>query len=169
MRSTHRGERVCDLCSFGVLTGHYWVDPNGGCVDDVVEVFCNFTGGLAKTCVLPQRAEAERKAWSGDSLWFSSLQGGFQVTSGCDPGALPLAARLRLSSTSTFKISSLAAVVRHPQVAAGVPKNRLTCGDAILHLPLPPFHCRCHLPYPGRQGDRSKQNHPRWMPSELYS
>jgi len=57
------------------------VDPNGGCTSDAVEVYCNFTNGIARTCVLPTRRQAERKSWEGDSIWFSTFQGGFQVQS----------------------------------------------------------------------------------------
>lgn len=66
---------------FGVFhtIGHYWIDPNGGCISDAVEVYCNFTEGTAKTCIMPEKSQVERQQWTGDSVWFSSKQGGFQV------------------------------------------------------------------------------------------
>ena len=66
---------------FILALGHYWVDPNGGCNSDAIEVYCNFTAGVAKTCVLPDKKEAARRSWFGDSIWFSSLSGGFKVRS----------------------------------------------------------------------------------------
>ena len=60
-------------------SGNYWVDPNGGSNSDAIEVFCNFTEGVAKTCITPEKNEAPRRSWSGDSIWFSSLSGGFKV------------------------------------------------------------------------------------------
>ncbi len=59
--------------------GNYWVDPNGGCSSDAIQVYCNFTGGVAKTCINPEKKEVARRSWSGDSIWFSSLSGGFKV------------------------------------------------------------------------------------------
>lgn len=62
------------------ISGNYWVDPNGGCNSDAIQVFCNFTDGVAKTCVTPEKKGAPRRSWSGDSIWFSSLSGGFKVS-----------------------------------------------------------------------------------------
>ena len=73
---------------------HYWVDPNGGCTSDAVEVYCNFTNGVARTCVLPAKREAERKSWAGNSIWFSTLQGGFEVQ--------PLKLKVQFASTTIF-------------------------------------------------------------------
>lgn len=61
------------------LLGHFWIDPNGGCTTDAVQVYCNFTDGVPKTCIAPQQSEAERKNWNGESIWFSGRSGGFQV------------------------------------------------------------------------------------------
>lgn len=63
-----------------MLAGNYWVDPNGGCNSDAIQVYCNFTDGVAKTCVTPEKQQAARKSWSGDSIWFSSLSGGFKAS-----------------------------------------------------------------------------------------
>ena len=59
--------------------GIYWIDPNGGCRSDAVTVHCNFTGGVAKTCLLPIQERVERQSWDGESIWFSDLSEGFQV------------------------------------------------------------------------------------------
>jgi hypothetical protein len=60
-------------------SGHYWIDPNGGCISDAVEVLCNFTDGVPRTCIMPEKRQVERKSWAGESVWFSSKEGGFQV------------------------------------------------------------------------------------------
>lgn len=67
------------MFDFIAASGHYWIDPNGGCISDAVEVYCNFTDGVARTCIMPEKSEAERKSWVGDSIWFSSKEGGFKV------------------------------------------------------------------------------------------
>lgn len=62
-----------------IYLGLYWIDPNGGCRSDAVAVQCNFTDGVAKTCLLPVQQRLEHTSWSGESIWFSSLSKGFQV------------------------------------------------------------------------------------------
>ena len=59
--------------------GYYWVDPNGGCIDDAIEVYCNFSNQRVQTCISPVHSEAEMKAWTRASSWFSKLDGGFKV------------------------------------------------------------------------------------------
>ena len=34
--------------------GFYWIDPNQGCTDDAILVFCNFTAE-GQTCVYPDK------------------------------------------------------------------------------------------------------------------
>jgi len=37
-------------------TGPYWIDPNGGCEKDAVEVWCDFDDeNYCKTCIEPKR------------------------------------------------------------------------------------------------------------------
>lgn len=60
-------------------TGYYWIDPNGGCIDDAIEVYCNFSNHRVQTCISAVHSEAEMKAWTGSSAWFSTLNGGFKV------------------------------------------------------------------------------------------
>lgn len=67
------------LSTISHLIGLYWIDPNGGCRSDAVAVHCNFSGGVAKTCLVPVQQRAARKSWNGESIWFSALSGGFQV------------------------------------------------------------------------------------------
>lgn len=67
------------LLNKDIEDGLYWIDPNGGCPSDAIQVHCNFTNGVAKTCISPVSGEAERQPWSGSSIWFSNLNGGFKV------------------------------------------------------------------------------------------
>jgi len=41
------------MCFPEATTGEYWIDPNGGQIDDKVKVFCNFTADRVETCVTP--------------------------------------------------------------------------------------------------------------------
>lgn len=36
-----------------LLLGPYWIDPNGGCVKDAIEVWCDFTNHSCQTCIEP--------------------------------------------------------------------------------------------------------------------
>ena len=38
----------------GRLAGYYWIDPNQGCTEDALEVFCNMTA-LGETCIYPDQ------------------------------------------------------------------------------------------------------------------
>jgi len=41
------------MCFPDATTGEYWIDPNGGQIDDKVKVLCNFTTDRVETCVQP--------------------------------------------------------------------------------------------------------------------
>ena len=77
-------------------SGYYWIDPNGGCVDDAIKVFCNFTGPTVQTCVTPSTGQVyfvtmttsinpclqvDTRYWHRTSSdnWFSNIDGGFQL------------------------------------------------------------------------------------------
>ena len=36
-----------------VSTGPYWIDPNGGCVKDAIEVWCDYSNASCHSCVDP--------------------------------------------------------------------------------------------------------------------
>ena len=36
-----------------MLTGPYWIDPNGGCVKDAIEVWCDYRNASCHSCVDP--------------------------------------------------------------------------------------------------------------------
>jgi len=42
-------------------SGEYWVDPNGGCKDDAILVYCDFEHNA--TCINPKQKEIEKKQW----------------------------------------------------------------------------------------------------------
>lgn len=44
-----------------VLAGHFWIDPNQGCVEDAIKVFCNMETG--ETCISAHPATIPRKTW----------------------------------------------------------------------------------------------------------
>jgi len=41
------------MCFPEATSGEYWLDPNGGQIDDKIKVVCNFTGDRVETCVEP--------------------------------------------------------------------------------------------------------------------
>ena len=73
----HKNDSLLRSYSF---PGFYWIDPNGGCISDAVEVFCNFSNSQqVKTCITANNRESSVKAWIGSSVWFSSLKDGYKV------------------------------------------------------------------------------------------
>ena len=42
-------------------------------------MFCNFTGGVQQTCISATKNAGDLKSWSGHSIWFSDMLGGFKV------------------------------------------------------------------------------------------
>ncbi|KAL8183732.1 UNVERIFIED_CONTAM: Collagen alpha-2(V) chain [Gekko kuhli] len=53
--------RTCDdlrLCHPSKKSGEYWVDPNQGCVEDAIKVFCNMESG--ETCIPANPAKASQ-------------------------------------------------------------------------------------------------------------
>ncbi|KAJ6665239.1 hypothetical protein lerEdw1_004288 [Lerista edwardsae] len=56
--------RTCDdlkLCHPSKKSGQYWIDPNQGCVEDAIKVFCNMETG--ETCISAHPASIPRKTW----------------------------------------------------------------------------------------------------------
>lgn len=90
-----------------LLLGNYWIDPNGGCINDAVKVFCNFSSDQVKTCITPSNKQVDIKAWSGSSIWFSALEGGFKVSCHC----------ISLTQTSTPSIIVYRWVTVCPEVS----------------------------------------------------
>lgn len=49
----------CNICS--LKTGEYWIDPDQGCNQDAIKVYCNMETG--ETCVYPSQADIPKKSW----------------------------------------------------------------------------------------------------------
>lgn len=72
------------LCNKGKKDGFYWIDPNQGCSDDAIMVFCNFTAE-GQTCVYPDKdsGKVEKRNWkrsSDEDVYFSDLEGGKMIS-----------------------------------------------------------------------------------------
>lgn len=65
--------------------GEYWIDPDQGCTQDAIKVFCNMDTG--ETCVRPTQTEVAKKNWylsknikEKKHVWFGeAMNDGFQV------------------------------------------------------------------------------------------
>lgn len=60
--------------------GEYWIDPNGGDINDAILVYCDMpTGG---SCVYPKPMESDVIQYSGGETeaWLSEMEEGFTVS-----------------------------------------------------------------------------------------
>lgn len=65
--------------------GEYWIDPDQGCTQDAIKVYCNMDTG--ETCVSPAQSEVAKKNWyvsknikEKKHIWFGeAMTDGFQV------------------------------------------------------------------------------------------
>lgn len=66
--------------------GEYWIDPDQGCTQDAIKVYCNMETG--ETCVSPTQREVANKNWYTSKnikekkhVWFGeAMTDGFQVS-----------------------------------------------------------------------------------------
>lgn len=66
-------------------SGEYWIDPDQGCTQDAIKVYCNMETG--ETCVSPMQSEVAKKNWyvsknikEKKHVWFGeTMNDGFQV------------------------------------------------------------------------------------------
>lgn len=70
---------------FVCFAGEYWIDPNQGCVEDAIKVYCNMETG--ETCISANPSSIPRKTWwtsrSADlkPVWYGlDMNRGSQVT-----------------------------------------------------------------------------------------
>lgn len=155
-RYTQKQQR--EVSNFPLLhnVGHYWIDPNGGCINDAVEVFCNFSSSQVKTCISPSNKQADLKVWSGSSIWFSSLNGGFKVS----------LTNLSYLHSYTFLMCGIDDLWRAKEPAKLHP-NWFTLCQADVHIQLPQIQSLTALPHSHQQRDHTHRRHLRWMSGEL--
>merc|ERR1711931_124750 len=68
------------LCHPDYQDGTYYIDPNGGCAKDAIEVYCNMKE-KGSTCVNPTQNSAKQNRWIKETpgSWFSEYSKGFQI------------------------------------------------------------------------------------------
>ena len=68
------------LISYSQFLGTYYIDPNGGCAKDAIEVYCNMKE-KGSTCVNPSQNSAKQNRWIKETpgSWFSEYSKGFQI------------------------------------------------------------------------------------------
>lgn len=72
-------------------TGEYWIDPDQGCNQDAIKVYCNMETG--ETCVYPTESTIPKKNWYTSKnikekkhVWFGeAMTDGFQVRTSTRP------------------------------------------------------------------------------------
>lgn len=74
------------ICGFVIpVLGEYWIDPDQGCNQDAIKVYCNMETG--ETCVYPTQTDIPKKSWYTSKnikekkhVWFGeAMTDGFQV------------------------------------------------------------------------------------------
>ena len=76
---------VLDAIHSLLHVGEYWIDPDQGCTQDAIKVYCNMETG--ETCVYPTEADIPKKSWYTSKnikekkhVWFGeAMTDGFQV------------------------------------------------------------------------------------------
>lgn len=64
--------------------GFYFIDPNQGCINDAIKVFCDFT--TRETCIYAHPESIARKNWyrsteNNKHVWFGeTINGGTEVS-----------------------------------------------------------------------------------------
>ncbi|XP_078685937.1 uncharacterized protein LOC144918779 isoform X2 [Branchiostoma floridae x Branchiostoma belcheri] len=100
------------LAQPGLKDGYYFVDPDGGCIENAFQAFCNFTaGGL--TCFQPTNdtLASPRSPYKVDNFtWFSEVEGGFEIEYEGDPIQLNYIQALSTRATQTFTFECSSAV-----------------------------------------------------------
>merc|ERR1719357_271628 len=86
--------RDLKMCHPDWKSGEYWIDPDQGCTQDAIKVYCNMETG--ETCVSPTQREVAKKNWymsknikEKKHVWFGeAMTDGFQFEYGSE-GSLP--------------------------------------------------------------------------------
>jgi len=86
--------RDLKMCHPDWKSGEYWIDPDQGCTQDAIKVYCNMETG--ETCVAPTQREVAKKSWymsknikEKKHVWFGeAMTDGFQFEYGSE-GSVP--------------------------------------------------------------------------------
>jgi len=75
-----RSCRDLHLCHQEYMDGQYFIDPNGGCAKDAIEVTCDMQN-QGVTCIKPLQNSARQNRWGKEKpgSWFSEYNHGFQI------------------------------------------------------------------------------------------
>merc|ERR1712242_110009 len=68
------------LCHQDFPDGDYWIDPNGGCNKDAIQVECQMSN-KGTTCLKPAQDGAKQSRWPKETAgaWFSEYSKGFEI------------------------------------------------------------------------------------------
>lgn len=68
------------LCHPDFPDGDYWIDPNGGCNKDAIQVECQMSN-KGTTCLKPTQDGAKQSRWPKETAgaWFSEYSKGFEI------------------------------------------------------------------------------------------
>merc|ERR1712106_36564 len=68
------------LCHSDFPDGDYWIDPNGGCNKDAIQVECQMSN-KGTTCLKPTQDGAKQSRWPKETAgaWFSEYSKGFEI------------------------------------------------------------------------------------------
>ncbi|MEQ2167450.1 Collagen alpha-2(I) chain [Goodea atripinnis] len=96
------------LQGFVGLPGFYWIDPNQGCINDAIKVFCDFT--TRETCIYAHPESIARKNWYRSTenrkhVWFGETINGDTETLSPQSMATQLAFMRLLSNQASQNIT----------------------------------------------------------------
>lgn len=61
------------------MAGQYWIDPNGGDINDAILVHCDMANGAS--CVFPKPMQSKDITYHGkNEAWLSEMEDGFTVS-----------------------------------------------------------------------------------------
>jgi collagen type V/XI/XXIV/XXVII alpha len=91
------------LCHPDFPNGYYFIDPNGGCARDAIEVYCDLEQeGI--TCVKPTKSRVKPSRWKNSQVgdWFSEDPKGFRMNYNVSDPQFKFLRLLSASASQTF-------------------------------------------------------------------
>jgi len=91
------------LCHPDFPNGYYFIDPNGGCARDAIEVYCDLEQeGI--TCVKPTKSRVKPSRWKNSEVgdWFSEDPKGFRMGYNVSDPQFKFLRLLSASASQTF-------------------------------------------------------------------